>query len=438
MRESMCSAIDGANPVLACSIGQPMLDPRILRENPDAVTESLRRRGLDLNLDALVTLEADHRSALQEAEQLRSRQKDAGKEIATLEGAAKKKAIDEVSGLATSVKEATGRADELAEKFRLAWLEVPNLVDPTAADGYTEEDNVAIKHHGDASTEGKDHASLGEALDIIDTERAAKVSGSRFGYLKGKGALLELSLVRWAMDHLVEAGLTPMIPPVLVREPALEGTGFFPEAREQVYEVPKDELFLVGTSEVPLAAYHGDEILEGDDLPLRYAGFSTCFRREAGTYGKDTAGIFRVHQFDKVEMFVFTTPDASGDEHERLLAVEEELVQQLEVPYRVVNVAAGDLGASAAKKFDIEAWFPGEQAFREVTSCSNTTDYQARRLKVRYRAEGGNTLVHTLNGTACAVGRTILTIMENHQQPDGSVVIPEALRSYTGFDIIEP
>ncbi|MFZ0014580.1 MAG: serine--tRNA ligase [Acidimicrobiia bacterium] len=415
-----------------------MLDPRVLREDPDAVAESLRRRGSSADLSGLIELEAEHRSALQEAELLRSRQKDAGKEIATLDGEAKQKAIEEVSGLAASVKEATARADDLAERFRTAWLEIPNLVDPTAADGHTDEDNVEIKRHGDASTEGTDHSVLGESLDIIDTERAAKVSGSRFGYLKGKGALLELSLVRWAMDNLAESGFTPMIPPVLVREHALEGTGFFPEAREQVYAVEKDELFLVGTSEVPLAAYHGDEILDLDDLPLRYAGFSTCFRREAGTYGKDTAGIFRVHQFDKVEMFVFTTPEESRAEHERLLAVEEALVQQLEIPYRVVNVAAGDLGASAAKKYDIEAWFPGEQAFREITSCSNTTDYQARRLRVRYRDEGGNTLAHTLNGTACAVGRTILTILENHQQPDGTVVIPEALRPYTGFELIEP
>jgi seryl-tRNA synthetase len=415
-----------------------MLDPRILREDPDAVAASLRRRGSSVDLVGLVELEAEHRSALQEAEQLRSRQREAGKEIAALQGEAKQKAIDEVSGLAASVKEATSRADELVERFRMAWLEVPNLVDPTAADGQTDEDNIEIKRHGDSSTEGTDHSVLGESLDIIDTERAAKVSGSRFGYLKGKGALLELSLVRWAMDNLAESGFTPMIPPVLVREHALEGTGFFPEAREQVYAVEKDELFLVGTSEVPLAAYHGDEILDLDELPLRYAGFSTCFRREAGTYGKDTAGIFRVHQFDKVEMFVFTTPDASKAEHERLLAVEEELVQQLELPYRVVNVAAGDLGASAAKKYDIEAWFPGEQAFREITSCSNTTDYQARRLRVRFRGEDGNTLAHTLNGTACAVGRTILAILENHQRTDGSVVIPEALRPYTGFELIEP
>jgi seryl-tRNA synthetase len=420
------------------TIKRLMLDPRLLREDPDVVAGSLRRRGIDVDLNFLIALEAEHRATLQEAEQLRSRQKDAGKEIASLEGEDKQKAIDEVSGLAASVKDTTARADELGERFRQAWLEIPNLVDPTAADGFSEEDNEEIKRVGDPATEGADHAHLGEALDIIDTERAAKVSGSRFGYLKGKGALLEFSLVRWAMDHLNEAGFTPMIPPVLVREHALEGTGFFPEAREQVYEVPKDELFLVGTSEVSLAAYHGDEILEGDDLPIRYAGFSTCFRREAGTYGKDTAGIFRVHQFDKVEMFVFTTPDASGEEHDRLLGVEERLVQELEVPYRVVNVAAGDLGASAAKKYDIEAWFPGEQNYREITSCSNTTDYQARRLKVRYRGDEGNTIAHTLNGTACAVGRTILAILENHQQPDGTVVIPEALRSYTGFDIIEP
>jgi seryl-tRNA synthetase len=414
-----------------------MLDPRLLRENPDVIADSLRRRGSDIDLAALVAIDAEYREALQEAEGLRSRQKEAGKEIATLDGESKERAIAEVSDLANAVKEATSRADELEAKFRLAWLEVPNLVDPTAADGYSDQDNVEIKRFGDALSEGRDHATLGEALDIIDTERGAKVSGSRFGYLKGKGAMLELSLVRWTMDNLLEAGHTPMIPPVLVREHALEGTGFFPEAREQVYEIPKDELFLVGTSEVPLAAYHGDEILDGAEMPIRYAGFSTCFRREAGTYGKDTAGIFRVHQFDKVEMFVFTTPEASKEEHDRLLEVEESLVRQLEIPYRVVNVAAGDLGASAAKKYDIEAWFPGEQAYREITSCSNTTDYQARRLKVRYRGEEGNTIAHTLNGTACAVGRTILAILENHQQPDGSVLIPEALRRYTGFDAIE-
>ncbi len=415
-----------------------MLDPRLLRDDPAAIRRSLDRRGSKLDLDPLVELEGRHRAALREAEALRAAQKEAGREIATLGPEDKEKAIAAVADLADKVKEKTAEADRLGAEFRLAWLEVPNLVADDAADGFTEEDSVEIRRHGDILSEGTDHASLGSRLDIIDTERAAKVSGSRFGYLKGKGAMLEFSLVRWAMDHLVSEGFTPMIPPVLVKEAALEGTGFFPEAREQVYEVPKDELFLVGTAEVPLAAYHMDEILDPADLPLRYAGFSTCFRREAGTYGKDTAGIFRVHQFDKVEMFVFARPEESVEMHDRMLAIEEKLVQELEVPYRVVNIAAGDLGASAAKKYDIEAWFPGEGRYREVTSCSNTTDFQARRLRVRIRGEGSNEVAHTLNGTACAVGRTILAILENHQQMDGSVRIPKALVPYTGFDSIEP
>jgi len=414
-----------------------MIDPRLLRDDPDAIREALARRGSKIDLDAVISLESSLRGARQRAEELRAKQKESGREIAGLEGAAKEEAISAVAELANQVKEAAVQVDRLESEFDSAILEVPNLVAPDAAEGFGEEDSLEIKRVGEPLTEGSDHATLGETLGIIDTVRAARVSGSRFGYLKGKGAMLEFSLVRWAMDHLVAEGFTPMVPPVLVREEALVGTGFFPEAREQVYEIPRDELFLVGTAEVPLAAYHTDEILESNDLPFRYAGFSTCFRREAGTYGKDTAGIFRVHQFDKVEMFVFTTPDGSNAEHERLLAVEEKLVGELDLPYRVVNVAAGDLGASAAKKYDIEAWFPGEQAYREITSCSNTTDYQARRLKIRMRSEQGNQVLHTLNGTACAVGRTILAILENHQQADGSVVIPEALRRYTGFDVIE-
>jgi seryl-tRNA synthetase len=415
-----------------------MIDPRLLRDDPDTIRESIRRRGASIDLDALISMEERVRVKRQEAESLRASQKNAGKEIATLDGAKKQEAIAAVAELAAQVKAAGAEVDSLSDELDRRLLEVPNLVALDAADGLTDSDNLELRRVGDAAKEGTDHAQLGESLGIIDTERGAKVSGSRFGYLKGKGALLEFSLVRWAMDNLVEAGFTPMVPPVLVREHALEGTGFFPEAREQVYEVPKDELFLVGTAEVPLAAYHGDEIFEPDELPVRYAGFSTCFRREAGTYGKDTAGIFRVHQFDKVEMFVFVDPEESGAEHDRLLEVEESLVRQLDLPYRVVNVAAGDLGASAVKKYDIEAWFPGEQNYREITSCSNTTDYQARRLKIRMRGESGNQIVHTLNGTACAVGRTILAILENHQQPDGSVTIPEALRRYTGFDSIGP
>ena len=418
-----------------------MIDTTLLRTDPDAIRRSLRRRGVDVDLDALIALEERIRGTRHEAETLRSRQKDAGQRIATLSGDEKAAAIASVSEIADEFKQKSAEAERLQEEFDETWVTLPNLVDPTAADGMTEEDAVEIKRVGEPRVfdfDFADHDGLGRSLDIIDTDRAAKVSGSRFGYLKGRAVLLELALVRFALDRLVDAGFTPMAPPVLVREQALFGTGFFPGDREQVYEVSNDDLFLVGTSEVPLAAYHMDEIIESDDLPIRYAGFSTCFRREAGTYGKDTAGIFRVHQFDKVEMFAFVDPETSVEEHERLLGIEESLVQALEVPYRVVNVAAGDLGASAAKKFDIEAWYPSQGTYREVTSCSNTTDFQARRLKIRVRKESGNEPLHTLNGTAVAVGRTILTILENHQQPDGSVVVPTALRPYTGFDVIEP
>ncbi len=414
-----------------------MIDPRILRDNPDLIRRSLARRGADIDLDAIISLEEEARAAQTEAEQARAAQREAGKDIARLEGPAKESAIASVQELADRVKTLTARADELRSEFDQVWLTVPNLVDDTAAEGLHEGEGEVLREVGERPEfdfEPLDYAAIGEDLDIIDTVRAAKVSGSRFGYLKGQAVLLEFALVRWALDHMVAAGHTPMVPPVLVREEALVGTGFFPADREQVYAVEADDLYLVGTSEVPLAAYHADEIFETGDLPARYAGFSTCFRREAGTYGKDTTGIFRVHQFDKVEMFVFCLPGDSPNEHDRLLELEESLVRQLEVPYRVVNIPAGDLGASAAKKYDIEAWFPSQGRYREITSCSNTTDYQARRLQVRYRAESGNETIHTLNGTACAIGRTILTLLENHQQEDGSVLVPEALRPYTGFD----
>jgi len=417
-----------------------MLDLNLLRNDPSSIERSLTRRGADVDVSQLVAMDETIRSTRHQAETLRAEQKEAGKRIATLSGDEKQAAIAEMGRVADRYKELSSQVDDLQAEFDVVWATIPNVVDDSAADGFTDEDNVEVKRHLEPTSfsfDPKDHATVGADLDIVDTERGAKVSGSRFGYLKGKGVLLELALVRFAMEKLVTAGFTPMAPPVLVREQALFGTGFFPGDREQVYSVPDDDLYLVGTSEVPMAAYHTDEILEADDLPIRYAGFSTCFRREAGTYGKDTAGIFRVHQFDKVEMFAFVRPETSPAEHERLLAIEEEIVGAYEVPYRVVNVAAGDLGSSAAKKFDIEAWFPTQDTYREVTSCSNTTDYQARRLRIRYRDDDGNTLVHTLNGTAVAVGRSILAILENHQQADGSVVIPEALRPYTGFDVID-
>ncbi len=416
-----------------------MIDIRVLRNQPEVLVRSLARRGLDIDVEGLVALDEEIRRVRHEAEAARAEQREGGARIARLEGQEKDAAIADMAAVAERFKELSARADVLQQEFDELWVQVPNLVDETAAEGFTDADNAEISRRGEAPVfafEPRDHAALGEALDVIDTERGAKVSGSRFGFLKGQAVLLELALVRFAMEKLVEAGFTPMAPPVLVREQALFGTGFFPGDREQVYEIPADELFLVGTSEVPMAAYHADEILDPGRLPIRYAGFSSCFRREAGTYGKDTAGIFRVHQFDKVEMFAFVLPEDSPSEHERLLAIEEDIVSAYDVPYRVVNVAAGDLGASAAKKYDIEAWFPAQQTYREVTSCSNTTDFQARRLKIRAKGEKGNEFVHTLNGTAVAVGRSILAILENHQQADGSVQIPPALRPYTGFDLI--
>ena len=415
-----------------------MVDPNILRTDLERLAQSLRRRGLEVDLVELVRLDEQVRRTRQQSEEVRAAQKDAGREIARLQGSVKEAAIVRVAQLADDYRRLDGEAEALAEQFKEAWSTIPNLVDETAADGQTDADNQEIKRVGSQPMfdfTPSDFTALGSNLDLIDMDRGAKVSGSRFGYLKGQAVLLEFSLVRYVFDHLLDKGFTPMVPPVLVREQALYGTGFFPGDREQVYSVPADDLFLVGTSEVPLAAYHADEILES--LPVRYAGFSTCFRREAGSYGRDTQGLFRVHQFDKVEMFVFTRAEDSREEHDRLLSIEEAIVTGLELPYRVVNVAAGDLGASAAKKFDIEAWFPSQQAYREITSCSNTTDYQARRLKVRHRTESGNQLVHTLNGTAVAVGRMILAILENYQEADGSVAMPHALVPYLGFERIK-
>jgi seryl-tRNA synthetase len=311
----------------------------------------------------------------------------------------------------------------------------PNVPHASAPDGFTDEDAVEVRRNHDEPPEFdfevRDHASLGELLGVLDVERAARTSGSRFVYLIGDIVLLQFALVRSAMDVLVDKGFVPVIPPVLVREEAMYGTGFLPADEAQLYVTQEDDLYLVGTAEVPLAALHMTEIVQEAALPLRYAGYSTCFRREAGTYGKDMGGMFRVHQFDKVEMFSFTTPEASWDEHEYLVSVEETIIGKLELPYRVVNIAAGDLGGSAAKKYDIEVWLPGQQRYRELTSCSNTTDYQARRLQTRVRrADGRLETLHTLNGTATAIGRTLIAILENHQRADGSVELPEHLWQY--------
>jgi seryl-tRNA synthetase len=331
------------------------------------------------------------------------------------------------------VKELRTALAEVEGELQAALASVPNLPDPTAP----LEDEV-LREVGEAGREGRDHLELLGRL--VDMEAGARTSGSRFAYLRGPLVLLELALVRWAIETLARRGFEPVIPPVLVREEALFGTGFLPDTEQQIYRLPDDDLYLAGTSEVPLASLHAGEILDEAELPLRYAGFSSCFRREAGAAGRDTRGIFRVHQFDKVEMFTFVRPEESAAMHEELLSIEEELLQALEIPYRVVNIAVGDLGSSAAKKYDLEAWLPGQGRFRELTSCSNTTDYQARRLDVRYRPAGGGSPrhVHTLNGTAVAVGRTIIAIVENHQQDDGSIRIPPVLHPFGAPPAIEP
>jgi len=418
-----------------------MIDLAVLRDSPNALRDALRRRHTQIDVDQLIGLDERRRSVRSEAERVRAEQKLAGKEISSLEAQARQAAISNAGQLADSYKRLLTEADDLDQEFQELWINVPNMAHPSAPDGTTEEDAVEVRRWGTPAEfefPVRDHQELGESLGIIDVERAARLSGSRFAYLKGEAALLDLGLVRFAMDRLTAEGFTPVVPPVLVREEALFGTGFFPTDRDQVYAVERDDLFLVGTSEVSLAALHLDEILDGAELPIRYAGFSSCFRREAGTYGKDTRGIFRMHQFDKVEMFSFCHPERSWEEHEYMLSIEEQIMQELELPYRVVNVAAGDLGVSAAKKYDIEVWVPSQEAFREITSCSNTTDYQARRLRARFRDETGNRLVHTLNGTVVTSSRSVLALIENHQQADGSVKIPAALRPYVGFDVIAP
>ncbi len=417
-----------------------MIDVRLLRRQPDQLKASLARRGLDLDVDEMVAVDRERRQVRAEAESIRARQRQQGRLISRLQGEERRQAISLASDMSAGYRQALARADALDEQFTEMWIRVPNLAHCSAAEGFTEDDSSEIKrwgvieHYDPRFYWPKDHRELGAALGMIDIERAAKVSGSRFGYLTGPAVIIEFGLVRMALDLLMKRGFTPVVPPVLVREEALFGTGFFPDDADQVYEIPKDQLYLVGTSEVALAAYHAGEVLEEDALPIRYAGFSSCFRREAGAHGRDTAGIFRVHQFDKVEMFSFCHPERSWDEHEFLLSLEEEIVRRLEIPYRVVNVAAGDLGASAAKKYDIEAWIPSQQRYREITSCSNTTDFQSRRLRIRFRSEKGNRLVHTLNGTAVAVGRLLIALLENHQQDGGAFVVPEALREYVGFD----
>ena len=419
-----------------------MIDLKVLRDNPDAVKHSQKVRGEDPAIvDQLLVADAGSRAAITEFETLRAEQNTLSKAVGSAKGDEKLALLENAKALASQVKAADAKRGEAEAKTNSLLLQIANLIDLKAPVG-GEEDFLVIEEIGTprdfkaAGFEPKDHVELGKILKAIDTERGAKVSGSRSYYLTGVGALLEFALVNYAISSAVKAGFTPVIPPVLVNPPAMEGTGFLGQAAENVYHLAADDMYLVGTSEVPLAAYHMDEILE--NLPIRYAGYSSCFRREAGTYGKDTRGIIRVHQFDKVEMFSFIKPEDAAAEHLRLLEWEKDFLKAMEIPFRVIDVASVDLGASAIRKFDCEAWIPTQGTYREVTSTSNCTEFQARRLNIRYRDENGTKPVATLNGTLVAVPRMIVAILENHQNADGSVNVPQALRPFLGVDTLVP
>jgi len=419
------------------------LDLKQIRADPDGIRAALARRGAAEQLDELIGVDQRRRELNTHVDAIRADQNKLSGEIeeAARAGKAGEPEFAELrersSTLKSELKDLEPQLDQLDQRRDELLVSLPNLPEPEAPDGETDDDNVTLREVGERTEfafEPLDHLELGQRHGWIEMEAAARTSGSRFAYLLGDLVMVELALVRFAMELIRAEGFEPTVPPVLVREPALFGTGVFPGDREMIYEVPRDELFLVGTSEVSLASLHADQIMEASDLPKRYGGFSTCFRREAGAAGRDTRGIFRVHQFDKVEMFSFVEPEASRGEHERLLAIQERIIEALEIPYRVVDVAIGELGAPAARKFDCEAWIPSQERYREVTSCSNTTDYQARRLSSRYRASQGESPepVHTLNGTAVAVGRTLIALLENGQRGDGSVDLPGSLQEFGG------
>ena len=418
-----------------------MIDIKLLRENPDLIRASQKGRGEDVGIvDQVLALDEKRRAAINEFEALRAEQNTLSKAVGSAKGDEKAALLENAKELATKVKAADSKRAEIEAETNAEALKLSNLLDPSAPIG-GEADFVILEHVGTprefTEFEAKDHVELGKLLGAIDTERGAKVSGSRSYYLTGVGALLEFALVNYAIQSALKAGFTPVIPPVLVKPAAMEGTGFLGQAAENVYHLEKDDYYLVGTSEVPLAAYHMDEVLPAEKLPIRYAGYSSCFRREAGSYGKDTRGIIRVHQFDKVEMFSFCKPEDAKEEHKRLLQWEKDFLTAMEIPFRVIDVASGDLGSSATRKFDIEAWVPTQGAYREVTSTSNCTEFQARRLNIRYKDAEGTKAIATLNGTLVAIPRMIVAILENHQNADGTVNVPAALQPFLGVKKLE-
>jgi len=412
----------------------PVLDLRAIRDDPEPFRRALGRRGAAEDLDEVLALDERRRALTVQVESLRSEQNRGSKEIAAARSAEEReKVIDRLREVSEQLKAVEPELARVEDDVAAAAARLPNAPDESAPDGETDDDNVEIRRWGEPPQfefEPKDHVALGEALGMIDIERGVRTSGARFYYLTGPAVRLEFALVQYALDFTARHGFSPVLPPVLVREEAMYGTGFLPTEAVNLYVTREDELYLVGTAEVPLAALHAGEILDPQALPRCYMGFSTCFRREAGSYGKDTRGIFRVHQFDKLELYSFVMPEESKREHARLLAIEEEWVQSLDIPYRVANVCTGELGASAAKKYDIEAWLPSQGRYRELTSCSNTTDFQARRMECRVRLPEGNRPVHTLNATLCAMPRTIIALLENGQRADGSVELPPVLGKY--------
>jgi len=417
-----------------------VIDLKLVREDPDAVRRSQLSRGEDPALvDVLLAADTDRRAAIAAADTLRAEQKAASKKVGSAAHEQRADLLEQAKQLAAQVKQAEARQADAESTFAAAHTAIPNvIIDGVPAGG--EDDFTVLEVVGEppAMDNPRDHVEIGETLGLIDTERGAKVAGARFYFLTGNGALLQLGLLQLAVQLAVRNGFTVMIPPVLVRPEVMAGTGFLGAHADEVYRIESEDLFLVGTSEVPLAGYHADEILDLSTGPLRYAGWSSCFRREAGSYGKDTRGIIRVHQFDKVEAFVYCRPEEAEDEHRRLLGWQRQMLAAIEVPYRVIDVAAGDLGASAARKFDCEAWVPTQQTYRELTSTSNCTTFQARRLATRYRDENGKPqIAATLNGTL-ATTRWLVAILENHQQPDGTVRVPAALAPYVGTDVLAP
>lgn len=412
-----------------------MIDIELFRKDPKIYEDEIEKRGMKVDTSLGITLDSEKRKLTFKVDELRSKKNEASKTIPSLKGDEKNKVIAEMKEINADLKKFEEKLNEFEKQYRIHFSAYPNLTHDSTPIGPDESGNMAHSVNGakpEFDFDPKNHIELGTALDILDEERATKVSGSRFVYIKNEGVLLEFALIQHVLNTLVSRGFTPLIPPTLVREEAMYGTGFFPVETSQYYKAELDDLYLIGTSEVPLCAYHGGELLDVGKLPLKYTAFSTCFRREAGTYGKDMGGMFRVHQFDKVEMFIFAHPDKSWGEYEILREILEEIMKSLGLHYRIMNMCTGDIGTPNAKKYDLEAWLPGQKNYRELASCSHDTDFQSRRLNIKFKDGKKKALVHTMNSTACAVGRTLIAIYENYQESDGSITIPEVLQPYMG------